>query len=419
MKPMRRVFGGRVSLLLLVLIYLLMLSIRILIDIHSFDLEMFTTVRNLLFGIGVFVISSVWMNTQRRIDTASNILLWGTFFVALYGIRQLLFGFLPFELDRLSMMGHSLKEMETLGRIRLTSSFGDPVAFAFFLMVGIFVYFIARSRNISFFITRKTYPFSVIIFFVLLILTQTRAPLIGLLCGAAMLLIIKFKLTPKYIISLVGILLCVVIFLGILNSLVNTQVLANTSNSFLININNGLESFWSLYQFADADSVDIKVNFLVSQSKNARYDFLRESLLFLSSNPFGGGLANKSHYMFSLQDVGLLSLGLQIGIIGLIAFFSLLLLIGILAWVNIRRISQLSVRTHGYLFICLWFSIIITSGITSIFDSSAIGIVIWTLAGILVNQKRIYFSRGENRTPLGSPKCPSLLLNCPRAVIDD
>jgi hypothetical protein len=294
--------------------------------------------------------------------------------------------------------------METLGRIRLTSSFGDPVAFGFFLMVGIFVYFIARSRNLSLFITRKTHPFCVIIFLVLLILTQTRAPLIGLLCGAAMLLIIKFRLTPKYIISVIGIMLCGGIFLGILNSLVNTQVLANTSNSVLDNINNGLESFWSLYQFADADSVDTKVNFLVSQSKNARYDILREGLLYLSSNPFGGGLANKSHYMFSLQDIGILSLGLQIGIIGLIAFFSLLLLIGVLSWINIRRIAQLSERTYGYLFICLWFSIIITSGITSIFDSSAIGIVIWTLAGILVNQKRIYFSRAENKTPLGITK---------------
>jgi hypothetical protein len=392
MKAIKRVFAGRASLFFFIVLYVISILTSLLSDLFSMDVKMLTIVRNLLFGIVVFVISSIWINTQRRVDIIINILLWGSFFAALYGIRQLLFGFTEFELDRLSMMGSSLAEMETLGRIRITSTFGDPLTFAFFMMIGVFVYFIARSRKISNIITRNTHPFIVLIIFLALVLSLTRAPLLGLICGAVIFLILKFKRTRKDLVLYIIILIFIILGVVGLYSFVTFKVFADSNSSTLVAIHNAASSFWSLFQMSMGSEIDPDTYFLVAQSKDDRAIAWHEGLSFLYSNPLGGGLSNISKYSFVVGDVGILSLGLKIGIVGMIAMISIFLLIGVRAWFDIRRIPQLSARNQGYVFISIWIAIIVTNGISSLIDSSVNAIVIWTIAGILVNQKRIYMS---------------------------
>lgn len=392
-KKMKALFAGRVSIFLLIILYIINLFFSFFQDFCSVDVNMLITVRNLLFGIGIFVITSIWLNTQKRVDMIINILLWGTFLTAVFGIRQLLFGFAPYEIDRLSMMGASLAEMETLNRIRITSSFGDPLLFAFFMMVGVFVYFISRSRKLSPIITRNIHPFCVLVILLALVLTLTRAPLVGLVCGAIMFSMINFKMTREYLVSYISILFFVITVAYGLYSLVTYQVFANSDNATLVAIDNASASFWSLFQMImSSGEIDASMDFLVGQSKGARLILWDQGLSFLSSNPLGGGISNTAHYSFSLNDVGILSIGLRTGIIGLIVMIFLFLLIGVKAWMDIRRIPQLSVKRQGYLFLSIWIAIFVTNTISSLLDSSVCAIVIWIIAGILANQKKIYLS---------------------------
>jgi hypothetical protein len=243
------------------------------------------------------------------------------------------------------------------------------------------------------------HPFFLIILIITILLTLTRAPLIGMICGIVMYLVLTFKATKKYIISYVSILIFVGICIFGLNIIVDSELLSNTSNSGVVVIRNGLESLWSLFQFSMGDEIDDKVYFLVKQSQDSRFISWQEGLLYLISNPFGGGFIDRSYFTFSLEDVGILSIGLQIGIFGLIAIIFIFLSIGMQAWVDIRRISKSLHKRQGYLLLSVWLSIFVTGGITLILETSVIATVIWTLAGILVNQKHICTSGGKH--PLG------------------
>ena len=149
--------------------------------------------RNFLFAIGILFVSSTWINNKRMVDAFLSVTVILTFLTSLYGFKQLFFGFTTFELDRLALMGSSLKEFETLNRLRLTSTFGDPLVFSFFLMVGVYIYFLAKSRNVAVLITQKLHPYSIILIFISLVLTLTRAPLFGLMVGFVLYQIITFK----------------------------------------------------------------------------------------------------------------------------------------------------------------------------------------------------------------------------------
>jgi hypothetical protein len=54
-----RVFGGKAAIMVFVLIYVLSVFGRFGMDLLNFNIQMITVVRNLLFGMGVFVVASV------------------------------------------------------------------------------------------------------------------------------------------------------------------------------------------------------------------------------------------------------------------------------------------------------------------------------------------------------------------------
>jgi hypothetical protein len=388
---MHDAFPNRELLFLLVVIYVSSIVLCFASDVLTvkYDIRMLINLRNWLFGIGIFFVSSLWLNTQHRIDTVINILLWGSLFTAIYGIRQLLFGFAEFELDRISIMGSSLGEMETLGRIRITSTFGDPLTCSFFMMIGVLVYFLARSRNLSPVITNKFHPFVLIIIFITLVLTLTRAPLLGLICGGVLFAIFNFEMTREKLVSYAKYLSCLCLGSFGLYSFATSSVFVNSDNPILLSISNGSASAFTLFQMILGVD-DPELFFLVNQSKESRTNSWYEGISFLISNPSGGGLSNTSNYNFSLGDVGILKLGLQSGIIAMIAMLCILMLVGIQAWNEVRRFSEPCARWEGYLLISIWLSIIVTEGITSLLDSSVISIVIWVIAGVLVNVKFVF-----------------------------
>lgn len=385
-----RVFGGKVSIMVFVLIYVLSVFGRLTMDLLTFNIQMITVVRNLLFGMGVFVVASVWIDKQHRIDYITKIFVWGGILTAIYGIRQLLFGFMQFELDRLALMGSSLKEMNVMNRVRITSSFGDPLLFGFYMMICILFYFLARKRGIATTITRKWYPWSLILIFIGLIFSLTRAPLLGLFCGAILIFLLGFRLRKKTILTIFIALASVILFIVGIDLLVTSKVLASSDNSLLQSINKGAESFWSLTQLVFGDQEDEAIYFLVNQSKDSRSNSWGLGISYLLSNPFGAGLTDRTNFTFSIGDTGILSLGLQIGVVGLISMIILIFMVGIYSLLGIKSIPNLNFRSQSYFFLGMWFSIIITGTISSILDSSVMAIVVWTIAAILLNQRRVY-----------------------------
>ena len=385
-----KIFGGKAVIMIFILFYGLSVFGRLILDLLFFNIQMILVVRNLLFGIGVFVVASAWIDRQSRIDHITKIFVWGGLLTSIYGIRQLLFGFMQFELDRLALMGSSLQEMNLLNRIRITSSFGDPLLFGFYMMICIFFYFLARKKGIASFVTKKLHPWSLILIFLGLLFSLTRAPLLGLFCGIFIILLIGFRLRKRSFVLVLKVLFGSILLVGGINYLVVSEVLASSDSSLFQSINNGVESVWSLTQLVFGDQEDDLNYFLINQSKDSRFNSWGLGVSYLLSNPFGAGLTNLTVFTFSIGDTGILSLGLQIGILGFLFMILIIFLVGIYSWSDIKSIRNSNFRSEGYFFLGMWFAIIITGTISSILDSSVISIVVWTIAAILLNQRRIY-----------------------------
>jgi O-antigen ligase len=289
-------------------------------------------------------------------------------------------------------MGGSLLEMETLGRIRITSTFGDPLTFGVFLMLGHFVYFIARARNLCLFLTRKTHPASLILLSICLLLTLTRAPMLGLVCGGILAAVLTFRITRKHLAkAAMAVASLAVVIIG-LNAIISSQTFAASNNPVINSIQNGAESAWSLSQMAMGGSDDAESAFLVSQSKDDRSRAWTTGLEFLRSNPLGGGLAVDNIFSFSPGDVGLLAVGLQVGIIGLVALIATLLSVGLHGLAGLRSTHHSEARGVPILFLAAWVGILVTNGVTLLLETSVLAIPIWIFAGFILNSKQIFNS---------------------------
>lgn len=386
------IFGGKKTVLVFVSIYVLAIIFRAVVDFASVSVQMLTVLRNLFFGMQVLIVSSAWINTQKRVDMVMKILVLGAFFTAIWGIRQLVFGFMGYELERLGKMGSSLREMEFMGRKRISSGFGDPLTFSFFLMMGLFAYSHVRKRKQLLWLTKTLHPWSVMVIFIALVLTLTRAPLLGLMVGAIVYMAFSLRITKK-LITTVGLMALglVLLVLG-LNWLVESRVLADSESDGLRAIHGGLESFWTLFQLVNSEEMTPEMYFLVNQSKDARSNAWAEGVSYLLSHPWGVGFTGNTSFTFSIGDVGILRQGLEIGVIGIMSIVFLFITIALNGFADIKCIPNFEKRKQGYFFVAIWVSIFVVCGISAIIETSVIAIVIWTIGGILLNQKKIYNS---------------------------
>lgn len=386
------IFGGKKTVLVFVSIYVLAIILRAVVDLTSVSIQMITALRNLFFGMQILIVSSAWINTQKRVDMVMKILVLGAFFTAIWGIRQLVFGFMGYELERLGKMGSSLREMEFMGRKRISSGFGDPLTFSFFLMMGLFAYSHVRKRKQLLWFTKTLHPWSVMVIFIALVLTLTRAPLLGLMVGAIVYMAFSLRITKKLITNVALVALGLVLLVLGLNWLVESRVLADSESDGLRAIHGGLESFWTLFQLMNSEEMTPEMYFLVNQSKDARSNAWAEGVSYLLSHPWGVGFTGNTSFTFSIGDVGILRQGLEIGIIGITSIVFLFITIALNGFADTKCIPNFEKRKQGYFFIAIWVSIFVVCGISAIIETSVIAIVIWTIGGILLNQKKIYNS---------------------------
>ncbi len=373
----------------LFLFYLISVFVAFFLQSDITDPSAIKKLRNLIFGVGVFIISSTYITDRVRLHALLRTILWGTLLAGLYGYRQIFFGFWDFELDRLALMGGSLQEMEVLERFRVTSTFGDPLLCGFVMMTAVFVYFASRYMNLVPVITRVSHPLGLIIILSVLVSSLTRAPLLGLVCGMAVVAVFSFQLTPKRLLRGAYFLLLIVLGISAITVIVESGLLADSNNYLIKMLNSALGSVWSLTQLFVSSETSSNY-FLVGQSRDHRSEAWGKGLDYLMAHPFGAGLSDVTMFDFSTGDTGILKIALLVGVPGAIAMLAILALVFVKGACQVIFSVATQEKKIAVQFLGLWVAILVTNGISSMLDGSVASILIWTAAGITINLKRIF-----------------------------
>jgi hypothetical protein len=378
----------------LFLFYIICVFVAFFLQSDITDFSALKNLRNLIFGAGVFIISSTYITNKERLYALLRIILWGTLLTSLYGYRQILFGYFDYEFERLALMGGALKEMDALERFRITSTFGDPLLCGYFMMVGVFVYLASRQMNLVPVISRALHPLGLIIILGILVSSLTRAPLLGFVCGMVTVAVFNFQPTPKWIFRSVIYLVLIVLGISLIIFTIENGLLTGFNNHLIRVLNSALSSAWSLTQlFVERGTSNDP--FLVEKSRDARLEAWGEGLDYLMAHPFGVGLSDSTIFDFSIWDVGVLKIFLLVGVPGGVAMLS------ILALVLAKSIGQVvhSFSSEGkeiaVLFLGLWVAIMVTNGISYILGGSVASILIWTVAGMTLNLRQVFPAKKE------------------------
>lgn len=346
------------------------------------------TLRNLLYCAAVFVVALTYVTSRDRLNSLIRIMAVLTVFAALYGLRQAIFGFWFFELERLALMGRSLQEFIFMGRGRLTSTFGDPLLCGFFMMVGLFV---IRARLAATMTkqARWAYRLGGIATFAILVGSLTRAPLLGFVIGSMAMLILDFRLSRRSLARISGGVVTGVVVAALVTWIFESKVLANTGSPLLGQLQNGAESVWSLVALFSGGG-DENTYFLVSQSKDARLIAWESGIQFLAENPLGAGFTNANIFEFAVVDTGLLQVALLMGVPGLFAYLLLTAIVFFRGAAHLRRLKRSEDRRVLSALLGAWVGMLVTTGISSMATTSVAAIITWLIGAALVNCRRIF-----------------------------
>jgi hypothetical protein len=395
----RRAFGGNASVLMFVAMFAVAALPALAVDDAQAGLSSLLAMRRLFFGVGVLYVSSIWLNTDERVTTVVRIFVIGSVIAVVYGLRQLIFGLLPFELERLALMGSGADEIDRLQRVRIPSTFGDPATYSFVMMLGLLLYLYARERHVVPLITRKFHALALPLLVAGIGMTLTRAPMIGLALALMLLILTSGQLGLTLFFKWLAITGGVVAIMLGLDAVVSSGALSQSDLPWVRSINNVLSAVWTLIPAVFTGEVSGQLELLRSGSPTERLDAWREGLMFLSSHPFGGGPGSitenlNAQISFSPVDVGILRYALEMGWLGFVAQLGLWASVLVAAWRKRARSLDANTRLLGRYLISLWLAVAAAEAITSFFHTEMISVLVWSLGGIMLNLDRISNSRG-------------------------
>lgn len=401
-KHSRRLFGGSAAIVVLVALFALTTLPAVLIDRPASTASTLQGLRSVLLGMLAFMLASAWLDTGLRADRYLRIFTFGGLFVALYGLRQIIFGLLPFEQERLALMGSSGRELDLLDRVRIPSTFGDPATYGFFGMLAVLLFFVAKRRGaLPAWLLRVEKP-ALLLLFVGIGSTLTRAPMLGLACALIWLLVTSTGFGVRWIAKMA--IICGVGFAGLLtlNYIVTNNVLADSETPWVRSANNALASAWTLVPMALSGEGSQGLERLRSGSADDRRDAWREGIEFLDSHPLGGGIGQMTEggadeIKFSPVDVGFLRFGLELGWLGMFAMVSLwvsVLVVGVSKWM---RVPDGRTRQLGRGLLAAWIAIGAAQAVTSFLHTELIAVAVWSIAAMLLNLDRIANSEAPRR----------------------
>lgn len=389
-----RIFGGDAIVTGSIGVFLLGVALGAGFDPFGMTVSTAQGVRSLLFGIFVLLLSSIWFTTPERVDKVLKIILIGSVLAAMYGVRQFIWGLLPFELERLASMGSSVAEIEHLGRQRIPSTYGDPGAFSFMMMIGAMSYLMARRRKLLPKLTLWGHPWILLLILFGLGMTLTRACMLGL----AVALLIRFFFHLRWTLYQIVRLFFILSFLsGILycvGVLVLSETFANAEIQGVRHLNNIMIAVWTLLPGFMSGESTVQLETLRTLSASSRLGQLIEGVKFLLINPLGGGCGSLTvgglvDISISPTDVGVLRYGLEAGWFGLLGFIGIFAGVAIAARRKILRAIDERTRSLGLDLLALWGGIGVSIGISSFLHTETLSLVVWILGGIMLNLDQV------------------------------
>jgi hypothetical protein len=400
----RRWFGGDGLVVFFVVVYCLSILPAVAQDDPLAVSSTIQALRSLVFGVMVLYLSSTWLTTQERVDNLIRIFIAGSIFAVIYALRQLIFGLLPFELDRLAQMGSGLDEIDKLGRTRIPSSFGDPASFAFVEMMAVVLYLYVRARRLMPLLARSRFLVLPLLLLGLGV-TLTRAPMLGLAVAIACIVATSSRLSVNLILKWVSAILGVVLVLVAVNEVVSSGVLAQSDAPWARSLDSVLQSVWSLIPAFVTGEVSEQLDKLRNMSAQSRLESWAEGMRFLFRHPFGGGPGailenNGAMLQFAPVDVGILRYGLELGWAGMIGLVGMWFAV---LWAGLRKMLRAAhpdTRVLGRFLLALWLAAGVAQSITSFLHTEMLSIMVWSFGGVLLNLDRI---SNRQANPFGGP----------------
>lgn len=353
------------------------------------DMATLKTARNLLYCVAVFIVTLTYITTRERLKDLIKMMAMLTVLSAFYGLRQAIFGYWGFELERLALMGSSLAELLILGRARLTATFGDPLLCGFFMMTGLFVIRVRWALPMRSNGVRRFYAIGAAATFIVLIASLTRAPLLAFGVGSAAAIAIDFQFTRRSVGRIGWAVLGVGLFVGLVVWLFESGVLIDSTNPVLHFLDASISSVWSLVALFFGGGNEDNY-FLVSQSKDMRALAWGQGMAFLASNPLGAGFSYGDRFSFAIGDTGLLQVALLIGVPGAFAYLALITHVLLKGWAQVRRAKRVDDRRIIAALFGLWIAFIVTTSISSLATTSVASVIMWLVAAALVNARVIF-----------------------------
>jgi hypothetical protein len=389
-----RLLGGSAAVSMLVLVYVLSVIPALFIDRPDSTVSSVQGLRSALFGVVALVTASAWLDTTRRADQFLRVLAIGGVIAAAYAVKQVAFGLLPFEAERVALMGASAREVDVLDRVRIPSLFGDPATFGFFGMLSICLLLVARRRSVLP-VGLRTFPrLSVLLILVGVGSTLTRAPMLGLAVAMAWRLVTSDRFTPRFVAKLVAVALVALLLVFALDWLVTNNVLADSPIGWVRAVHNTLTAVWTLVPSAFGGDSTAQLDALRSGSASQRSDAWVEGLEFLVRNPLGGGLGTMTEgganvITFSPVDVGFLRYGLELGWVGMFSMMALWAAVFAQGFRKWRRATDSRTRELGRGLLGAWLAIGVAQSVTSFLHTELIAAVAWMVGAQLLNLDRI------------------------------
>ncbi len=408
-KRATRILGGSRLVLFFFTMYLFSVFFGVLVDLST-DVPLQSTirgVRSLVFGMGFLILSSIWINSPKRAYVFFKIYLWGALIAALYGFRQLLFGLMPFELERLSLMGAVVQESATFGRTRISSTFGDPATFSFIMMSAMLMLPLIRQVPAWGGVIQRHYWIVLGLLCAGLLLSFARIPMVALAVALMFLFIIKRRLITTKVLRLASLTAAIVVLVFALNYLVFNRVLVQYDNK-LIRVGDAvLSSVWSVLPATDdIDLLPWRVKALKVLSGSRRKAAWGEGLNYLFQNPLGVGIGKiteggQDAITFSPVDVGVLRFGLEVGILGFVAVLGLWFSVAWVAYRKMKRVSDRHTLMMGRQLFALWVAFSVALLGNAYLHVEILSATVWAVGGILLNldviaeNKKIFITKGK------------------------
>ncbi|MBU3632887.1 hypothetical protein [Polynucleobacter sp. AP-Feld-500C-C5] len=363
--------------------------ISIIYSVHDIDIDNkdFINIINILFMIPVFIYSKKSINNYFIFNKYLKIFIYSGIIMSIYSLKQLMFGYEEFEINAIAKMGSTLNEYLEMGRIRVTSLTFDPLLTSFMFSICIFLTSCKIFIDFEFKNKIKKINFLfIIIFFIAMNATLTRAPILGAIIGFLIILIANLKLLNiKKIIFLI-LLNITIIYILIYSTY---EFIAFERNYYTEQI---FDTFFSLFKIFNSSDISHEDYFLIGQSRDHRivaiklaFEYIFERFIY-----YDYPKNQISNLDFSLQDIGILSVGVRYGLISYLINQALYLYILKKSINGIINCHNLKERGVSYILLGLWIMIIVSVNISDISTGIVSGLLIWSIAAIIINKNKIF-----------------------------